>query len=97
MLCVGYGGFNCPINPFFDVNILTLILKYGFIFAVPNIRGGGEFGEGWHLAGCLEKKVRCFDLLYLSLLLNLFSNRKIVSTISFLQRNFFLRSISPPK
>ncbi|KAF8803935.1 hypothetical protein BYT27DRAFT_7259917 [Phlegmacium glaucopus] len=57
----GYGGFAISINPFFSITYLTLALKYGFILAVPNIRGGGEFGEGWHLAGCLEKKKNCFD------------------------------------
>lgn len=36
--------------------------KYGAIFAVPNIRGGGEFGEEWHQAAIREKKVRCFHL-----------------------------------
>jgi hypothetical protein len=35
---------------------------YGFILAVPNIRGGGEFGEEWHLAGTRERKVRSFSL-----------------------------------
>lgn len=62
--CIGYGGFSISLNPFFSVNLLALAQKYGFILAVPNIRGGGEFGEGWHLAGCLEKKVRCSGLLY---------------------------------
>ena len=61
--CIGYGGFNISVNPFFSVNLLTLAQKYGFILAVPNIRGGGEFGEEWHLAGCLEKKVRFSGLL----------------------------------
>ncbi|KJA14253.1 hypothetical protein HYPSUDRAFT_150630 [Hypholoma sublateritium FD-334 SS-4] len=57
----GYGGFSISIDPFFSSTILTFIQKYGMIFAVPSIRGGGEFGEDWHLAGCREKKENCFD------------------------------------
>jgi prolyl oligopeptidase len=34
---------------------------YGLVLAVPNIRGGGEFGEEWHLAGTRERKVRRFN------------------------------------
>ncbi|KAF9476472.1 prolyl oligopeptidase [Pholiota conissans] len=57
----GYGGFSISIDPFFSSTILTFIQKYGMILAVPSIRGGGEFGEDWHLAGCREKKTNCFD------------------------------------
>ena len=45
-------------DPFFSSTILTFLQKYGAIFALPNIRGGGEFGEAWHKAGANEKKVR---------------------------------------
>ena len=54
---VGYGGFHISIGPFFSPSILTAMRTYGFILAVPNIRGGGEFGEKWHLAGTRERKV----------------------------------------
>ena len=54
---LGYGGFTISINPFFSPAILTWMQKYGAILAVANIRGGGEFGEEWHLAGTRERKV----------------------------------------
>lgn len=57
----GYGGFNISIDPFFSPTILTFLQKYGAILAVPNIRGGGEFGEDWHKGGYREKKKNCFD------------------------------------
>ena len=53
----GYGGFSISIDPFFSATILTFLQNYGAIFALPNIRGGGEFGEEWHKAGYREKKV----------------------------------------
>ncbi|GLB33294.1 putative prolyl oligopeptidase [Lyophyllum shimeji] len=57
----GYGGFSIPVNPFFSSTILTFMQTYGAILAVPNIRGGAEFGEEWHQAGIREKKVNVFD------------------------------------
>lgn len=57
----GYGGFTISISPFFSPSILTFLRAYGAILAVPNIRGGGEFGEEWHLGGARERKVNCFD------------------------------------
>ncbi|KIL67398.1 hypothetical protein M378DRAFT_74086 [Amanita muscaria Koide BX008] len=57
----GYGGFNVSIDPFFSPTLLTFLQKYGAILAVPNIRGGGEFGETWHSAGVRENRVKVFD------------------------------------
>ncbi|KAI0318097.1 prolyl oligopeptidase [Amylostereum chailletii] len=57
----GYGGFSISINPFYSPSLLTFLKAYGGILAVPNIRGGGEFGEDWHLAGTKERKANCFD------------------------------------
>ncbi|KAI0092497.1 prolyl oligopeptidase [Irpex rosettiformis] len=57
----GYGGFSISINPFFSAAILTFLQRYGAVLAVPNIRGGGEFGEEWHQGAVKERKVNCFD------------------------------------
>lgn len=97
----GYGGFSISIDPFFSSTILTFIQKYGMIFAVPSIRGGGEFGEDWHLAGCREKKV-CLSRwkLDLSMINRLVLTRKIALTISSPPRtvkfDYHRASISPP-
>ncbi|KAJ2925832.1 hypothetical protein H1R20_g11259, partial [Candolleomyces eurysporus] len=57
----GYGGFSISIDPAFSPVMLTFLKSYGAIYAVANIRGGGEFGEEWHKAGYREKKHNCFD------------------------------------
>ena len=56
----GYGGFSVSITPSFSVPLLVW-MEMGGIFAVPNLRGGGEYGEGWHEAGTKLQKQNVFD------------------------------------
>lgn len=56
----GYGGYGISLSPSFDPS-LRLWFDQGGVYAVANLRGGGEFGEEWHLAGNLTKKQNVFD------------------------------------
>lgn len=56
----GYGGFGVSLTPYFSVSILVW-MEMGGIYAMPNLRGGGEYGEEWHQAGMREKKQNVFD------------------------------------
>lgn len=56
----GYGGFNVNLTPSFSASRLAL-LENGGIYAMPNLRGGAEYGEAWHQAGMLLKKQSVFD------------------------------------
>ncbi|MEM7113260.1 MAG: prolyl oligopeptidase family serine peptidase [Chloroflexota bacterium] len=59
-LLYGYGGFNVSLPPLFSPTRL-LWLEQGGIYAQATLRGGGEFGKAWHLAGILENKQNVFD------------------------------------
>jgi len=56
----GYGGFNIPLTPGFSATLFPWY-EQGGIYAVANLRGGGEYGSGWHQAGMLENKQNVFD------------------------------------
>ena len=56
----GYGGFNISLTPSFSITN-AIWMEQGGVYAVPNLRGGGEFGKKWHDAGTQLKKQNVFD------------------------------------
>jgi prolyl oligopeptidase len=59
-LLYGYGGFNIPLTPTFTPAVLAW-MEMGGLYALPNLRGGGEYGEDWHQGGTKLKKQNVFD------------------------------------
>jgi prolyl oligopeptidase len=59
-LLYAYGGFDISLTPGFSIPTVVW-LEMGGIYAQPNLRGGGEYGENWHLAGTKAKKQNVFD------------------------------------
>jgi prolyl oligopeptidase len=60
VLLEGYGGFMVNNTPFFNSDAIVWAERGG-VYALANLRGGGEFGEAWHKAGMLDKKQNVFD------------------------------------
>jgi prolyl oligopeptidase len=56
----GYGGFNINLTPVYNPGI-RVWMDAGGVYAMPNLRGGGEYGEAWHQAGIRERKQNVFD------------------------------------
>ncbi|MFM7321963.1 MAG: prolyl oligopeptidase family serine peptidase [Armatimonadota bacterium] len=59
-LLYGYGGFSSSMTPFFNIAWAAWV-EMGGVLAIPNLRGGAEYGEEWHLAGTKLRKQNVFD------------------------------------
>jgi len=60
LMLYGYGGFNVNLTPSFSISNLVF-MENGGVYAVPNLRGGGEYGDEWHKAGTKMQKQNVFD------------------------------------
>jgi prolyl oligopeptidase len=63
LLLTGYGGFDISNTPYWNSEFAWWLEQGGY-FALPNLRGGGEYGEAWHRAGMFEMKQNVFDDLF---------------------------------
>jgi len=57
----GYGGFDIPLLPEYSSSRLVWLSNFGGVYAIANLRGGGEYGEEWHKAGTKNNKQNVFD------------------------------------
>jgi len=60
VMLYGYGGFSISLSPAFSLSTVVF-MEHGGIYAVPNLRGGGEYGDKWHDEGIKMKKQNVFD------------------------------------